>query len=283
MLIAQITDTHIRPPGKLAYSRVDTNQMLANSVAAVGNLKTRPDVVLLTGDLTDCGLIEEYENLKNIISSLKMPVYLIPGNHDRRDNLRQIFKDHTYLPGHLDEDMSYVIDDHPVSLIGLDSVVSGQAYGQINSARLAWLKEVLNKNKDKPAILFLHHPPFPTGIVHMDKINCRGGEEMAELVSQYPNIERVLAGHHHRSIHISWAGTIGSIAPSVAHQVLLDIEGTEYSDAMIKMEPPSFDLHMWSASTGVITHQAYVDEFPGPFEFKLDPDYPAYNASPVSA
>ena len=45
-------------------------------------LPRKPDLVIATGDLTDCGLVEEYEVLRDILKSLSMPVYLVPGNHD---------------------------------------------------------------------------------------------------------------------------------------------------------------------------------------------------------
>ena len=64
MLIAQITDTHLKLPGKLAYKRVDTAQMLRDCVAELLKLDPQPDLIVHTGDLTDFGLPEEYANLK---------------------------------------------------------------------------------------------------------------------------------------------------------------------------------------------------------------------------
>ena len=67
MIIAQITDMHVRPVGRVAYERVDTNAMLADTIAAIMALDRRPDMVIATGDLTDCGLEEEYELLQEIL------------------------------------------------------------------------------------------------------------------------------------------------------------------------------------------------------------------------
>src|SRR5207248_8571066 len=87
------------------------------------------------------------------------------------------------------------------------------------------------------------HPPFPTGLQHMDSINCRNAPAMAEILRGRTNIERVACGHHHRSIQIRWAGTIGSVAPSVAHQVVLDLK--PHDDATFTMEPPGYHMHLW--------------------------------------
>jgi 3',5'-cyclic AMP phosphodiesterase CpdA len=60
VLIAQISDTHIKPEGSLAYGRVDTSAFLARAVDHILHLDPRPDVVLGTGDLVDGGLLVEY-------------------------------------------------------------------------------------------------------------------------------------------------------------------------------------------------------------------------------
>jgi 3',5'-cyclic-AMP phosphodiesterase len=58
MLIAQITDTHIRLPGRLAYGQVDTAQMLVTCVNELMALDPQPDLIVHTGDLVDFGLPE---------------------------------------------------------------------------------------------------------------------------------------------------------------------------------------------------------------------------------
>lgn len=55
MLIAQVTDTHIVAPGRLANGRVDTAAMLRACVDSVRALSVRPDLLVLTGDLVDAG------------------------------------------------------------------------------------------------------------------------------------------------------------------------------------------------------------------------------------
>src|SRR5262249_19365606 len=116
MLIAQITDTHIKPHGALAYGRVDTAPYLARALAHLLALRPRPDVVLATGDLVDGGRPDEYRRLRDLLAPLAMPVYLIPGNHDEREALAAAFPDHAYLPrgGRF---MQYVVEGYAVRLI----------------------------------------------------------------------------------------------------------------------------------------------------------------------
>lgn len=265
MLIAQLTDLHIKPPGRIAYGVVDTAPMLRAAVSSVLALRPAPDVVLLTGDLTDAGLPEEYALLRQILAPLRCPVYAIPGNHDARAAMRAGFADHRYLP--IGEGfIQYVIDDHPVRLVGLDSVIPGDAAGELCAARLAWLEAVLAAAPSRPTVLFLHHPPFDTGIAHMDKIGLAGAAAFADLVKRHPQVERVLAGHLHRSIQTRWAGTLASTAPSSAHQVSLELAPD--AAASFALEPPGYQLHLYTPGIGIVSHTVTIGSFPGPYPFR---------------
>src|SRR5882724_1775539 len=124
MLIVQISDLHVRPRGKTCYGQVDSNALLARAVAALEALDPRPDAVIASGDLTDCGLDEEYAVLDEILAGLSMPAFVVPGNHDRRGRLRDAMRRrHGYLPP--DGFLHFVVDGFPVRLIGLDSTIPG--------------------------------------------------------------------------------------------------------------------------------------------------------------
>lgn len=137
MLIAQFTDMHVKPKGILTFGYVDTAGHLAACVAHVNALNPRPDAVLITGDLTNDGRPEEYATLRELLEPLAMPFYLIPGNHDQRENLWAAFSDLDYLSAAC-EFMHYVIDAHAVRLIGLDTTMPGKSGGVMCAARLAW-------------------------------------------------------------------------------------------------------------------------------------------------
>lgn len=272
MLIAQLTDLHVRPSGVPAYRVVEVNTMLARALATLRSLDPQPDAVILSGDLTDCGLAEEYELLRRMLETLAMPVYLIPGNHDRRGPLREVFAGWPTL-GDDPEFVDFAADIGPLRLVGVDSVVPGHGHGALCERRLARLKSTLAEAADRPTLLALHHPPFPCGIEHMDSIRLLdGAEELRAIVAANPQVERVLCGHHHRPIQARWAGTIAQIAPSVAHQVEYRLDPG--ADGLFVLEPPAFLTHAWIDGVGVVTHQVYVERYPGPYPFVLDPDYP---------
>jgi 3',5'-cyclic AMP phosphodiesterase CpdA len=264
MLIAQISDMHVKAEGELLYRRIDTAGFLERAVAHVGALDPRPEVVLATGDLVDGGKPEEYAHLRRLLAPLAMPVHLIPGNHDARDVLREVFPDHTYLPptGFL----QYAIEGLPVRLIALDTLVPGKGYGELCAERLGWLEARLGES-DRPTILFMHHPPFDCGIAVFDDTRLMRGEpQLAALVRRHGNVERVMCGHVHRPIQVRWAGTMASIAPSTAHQATLDLH--DKAPLSMMMEPPGLALHLWRPGTGLVTHVSYIGTYDGPSPFR---------------
>ncbi|WP_349236439.1 phosphodiesterase [Bosea vaviloviae] len=272
MLIAQITDLHIRPRGKPAYRVSETNALTERALDVVARLQPRPDLLVITGDLTDCGLAEEYALLKGMLSRLGMPVLVVPGNHDRRETLTAglAFDPRQVLDGGF---VQFVADLPAMRLIGLDTLLPGKSAGALCATRLSFLDKALTEADGKPVAIFMHHPPFDCGIAHMDAIRLLdGAQEFAAIVARHPNIERILCGHHHRPIVTRFAGTIAQIAPSVTHQVTLDL--SETSDSTFHLEPPAYLLHSFREGAGFVTHTAYVERFPGPYPFVLDADYP---------
>ncbi len=272
MLIAHLTDLHIRPRGVPAYRVAETNKMVERAIDAVRRMLPKPDCVIISGDLTDCGLVEEYELLRGLLARLDMPVYLIPGNHDRRDNFKKVLGEFHGV----NDDPTYIrftVDGGPVRLVALDTIVPGKSEGALHDDQLKWLEATLEADNETPTIVFMHHPPFDCGIDHMDRIRLlKGVDEFAHIIAANPQVERVLCGHHHRPIHMLWAGTICSTGPSVAHQVQLDLEGGEPGGLVF--EPTAFQIHKWIEGTGLVTHHAYVERFDGPYPFVLDASYP---------
>lgn len=264
MLIAQLTDTHIKVEGRLAYRKVDTAANLARSVDHLMHLDPRPDRVLMTGDLTDFGRPDEYALLRKLLEPLCMPIYVIPGNHDDRANMRAAFADHHYLPAD-GEFLHYVIEDSPFRMVGLDTTIPGEAGGEMCERRLAWLDATLAEAPDRPTLLFMHHPPFVTGITHMDVQRCEGGDALGALVERYPCVFRILCGHVHRAIQLQWHGVTVSIGPSSSHSVALDLRPGGPSQFFL--EPATIQLHHWREDTGLISHLSFIGQFEGPYPF----------------
>lgn len=266
MRLAQISDLHIKPAGMLAYDSVDTAMFLSRAVDRLNALGDQIDAVLATGDLVDGGRPDEYRHLRQHLDRLTKPYYVMVGNHDARKPLREAFSDHAYLRD-ADPFVQYAIDIGDLRVIALDSLVEGESGGKLCDTRLAWLDQQLALAHDRPVIVALHHPPFDTGIAEMDTIGLERDSAHAfeRVIARYPNVERILAGHVHRSILRRFGGSVVLTCPSTAHQVALDLR----KDAPLAfvLEPPGFAIHDWRPEHGLVTHYAYTLEYGKPQAF----------------
>ena len=271
MLICQLSDLHVRPRGVAAYRVVETNMLVERAIRKVLALSPAPDVVLITGDLTDCGRDDEYALLAPMLRRLPMPVYVIPGNHDRREKLRRGL---AFLPGMAGRSgfAHYVVDSHAMRLVMLDTVVPGATHGEMCAERLAFLDRTLAEQPDRPTLIAMHHPAFTVGVRHLDAIGLRDASAFAAIVSRHPQVRRIVAGHHHRAIVGQIAHAIATVSPAVVHQTELDFSPDASGDFVL--EPPAYQMHLWRDDSGMVTHTALVDTFPGPYPFLTEPDYP---------
>jgi Icc protein len=274
MLVAQISDTHILAPGKLfrariatpapgaesIYAEIDTGACLTRAVAAINALVTVPDITIVTGDLVDHGEAAEYDHFRQLVAPLRMPVFVIAGNHDSRAPLREAFRADGYLP--TDGFLHYTVEDYPLRLVALDTSIPGENGGTLCEERLGWLDATLAAAPDRPTLVLMHHPPFATGITFMDGAGLANIAALADIVARHGQIERITCGHLHRSIDRRFAGTVAGTAPSTAHQVQLDLRPG--ARLHFRFEPPGYQLHLWESESGLVTHTAVFGDWSDP-------------------
>jgi Icc protein len=264
MLIAQLSDLHVTANGGAVSGVVPTNTMAERAVAALLRLAPRPDLVIISGDLTEHGRPQDYAALRALLAPLPMPVYAVPGNHDRRDAMRAAFSSNSYLPVY--GPLNFTVDAFPVRIVGLDSLVEGEGYGGLLPETLDFLDAALAAMPDTPTLVMVHHPPVPCGIAHMDAIRLvEGVPELSRILSAHRQVQRLVTGHVHRPVLLNFAGIPCQISPSVAHQVELDL--TPDGPAAFNLEPPAFLLHAWDDTHGLVTHMAHIDQAAGPYRF----------------
>ena len=254
MLIAQITDCHVTARSNGHPRLGDTAVFVAQAVDHLNTLRPQPDVVIATGDLCDPGDVEDYAVLRAALARIHAPVYLIPGNHDHRDRMRATFHDHAWLrqdPTFL----HYVIDDFPVRLIGLDTIVPGEDGGSLCEDRLRWISDRLDRERHRPTFIFMHHPPVQIGMPFIDDLNCRGGEAFGQIVARHPQILAIACGHVHRPVNLAWCGTLLNTCPSTCYQFPLAME----RDVPIVpcAEPRACRLYLWQ-NARLVSHLSYI-------------------------
>lgn len=256
MLIAQITDTHVRAGGARAFGGgADTTARLRTTVSFLLSLEPRPDVVLATGDLVDTGTTDDYRQLVELLAPLPMPVLPIPGNHDVPGAMGDAFPD---IARRLDTRFfQYTFDDLPVRLVAIDTTEPARTGGILCAERLAWIDATLGAS-GKPTVLFMHHPPIDGGAAANPDMRCEYGEQLRDVVAKHPHVEAVLCGHLHRAIVRRWAGTIVAVAPATAPALEFRADGS--SPVHWADTPPMVALHVWRDAGELVSHVVAADE-----------------------
>lgn len=265
MLIAHISDPHISGWGKKAYNIAPTAENLALCVDHINQLNPPPELVLVTGDITNGGLAEEAERAAEILNRFRYPFFIVPGNHDDRSGLWSEFGGQA-CPSKTGDFINYVIEGYDIRLIGMDSTAPDAPGGEICRTRAAWLDARLAESEKKPTIIFMHHPPVKCGVLETDEDGFDGVALFGAVIERYVNIERVLCGHIHLEAHAAWRGTVVSTAPSTGMQLALDLTMTHPSAFVL--EAPGYQLHYWTSEKNLVSHTIYVREVNGPYLFE---------------
>lgn len=224
--IIVMTDIHITSEGDKI---IELNPLERFREVYASAVRDHPDAAytILMGDLTHHGKQDQYQRLKDDLPPDAPPIIPMIGNHDIRENFRQVFTD---APSDAKGFVQHIIDLPHHRLITLDTKHGpfGHHAGYLCAARLAWLKTALIGANGRIPLVFMHHPPFKTGIIGMDRINLSNGIEVFDILSQYPSTH-LFCGHIHRTISGSSRGVAWTMFKSPCHQGVLDFQDPDSS------------------------------------------------------
>jgi 3',5'-cyclic AMP phosphodiesterase CpdA len=223
MKIIHITDTHIVPEGETIYG-LDPAARLAAVIDDVCRRHADADLAVITGDLADRGDEASYRRLRPLLDRLPMPVQLMIGNHDSRDTFLASFPEGSRDEGGF---VQSVLDlpNGGGRLLFLDTNEPGWSGGRYCDERLAWLEARLEEASDRPAYIFMHHPPFGLDVPHFEKIYLVRPEPFVGALKRHKGgVRHIFLGH----VHIPVSGVSPEGIPFTAgrgcnHQIVLDL------------------------------------------------------------
>jgi Icc protein len=253
VIIAQISDPHLAIPSGEAASDAplsDGEAALHEAVVHLDQLPTRPDVVVVTGDCAHHGSVREYRQLREALKGLQVPVYVITGNHDDRSGMLDVFGVQGEQP--LDGFVQYVVEEWPVRLIALDTLLPGRDEGRLGEERLAWLEARLAEQPERPTLIVMHHPPFRVGLPVYDEIGLVDAEAFGAIIARHSHVEAIIAGHVHSTMTRRFHGTVALTCGSTRHQLVPDLQRQIGLAAVLA--PPACLLHVWRAGVGLLTY-----------------------------
>lgn len=257
----QFSDTHVAPVGCRFDKMHKPTKMLKLAVDKVNKLAkgpVAPSFVLLTGDLVNDGKRADYEHLKKILSKLEIPFYLMPGNHDCRQTMREVFTDHRYWID--DNYLHFTIDGNPLRIVAMDSTIHMSSNGELCEYRLDWLQKTLAEDTETPTILATHQPPVSVGICKMDKTKIvDGADRLKKIITETPNVVGLTCGHLHRPIDMVWGNKRLNIGISTSFHLAMNL--MEEDVLAVTDEPPGFQVHVKTAESDWMTHTAFLGDF----------------------
>lgn len=189
--IAQISDTHMRYAPSDAADDFSPDATLRRTVDAVASYA--PDLVLLTGDISDDGSLEGCERARDIIARLGVPILATPGNHDVATIVAQVFGDAT---------ATTILGWH---VVAIDTAVPAKEAGRLDVPSALAAIDAL----DGPTLVALHHPPISLSTHPWFQLD--GGGALVSALAERPNVRAVVSGHLHQAfdVHLGHVSYIG--------------------------------------------------------------------------
>ena len=246
MKFVHITDTHLVTPGEFLHT-LDPLSRFQACIESVNENHSDAEFAVISGDLADKGELSAYRSLREELTTLSIPYFLLIGNHDSRAVFLSVFDD-----TQVDEN-GFVQGVHSTvhgEFVFLDTVQEGQSAGVYCDSRCQWLERTLSSMQKTPVYLFMHHPPFDVHVPFVDNIGLESKREFTAVISRYANIKHIFFGHVHRPISGSWHDIPFSTLSGTNHQVALNLQGVDripYSN-----EPPAYNVILLDADTTVV-------------------------------
>jgi len=208
LTIAQISDPHLfaDPDGRLLGWPTR-----ASFAAVLNHLRsTPPDLLLLTGDLTQDGKPATYQAVSDLVAPLDVSCLALPGNHDDPALM------HSLLQGPVDATTT-VTSMGGWHLVLLDSHVSGASHGRLSAEALDMLDATLHR-LDGPILLAMHHPPMPVGAAWLDTILLQNPAPLEDCLRSHPQVRLLLCGHVHQAHEAAFGHATAYTCPSTCIQ-----------------------------------------------------------------
>ena len=182
-LIAHISDLHI---SKTAFDE----EAFMNAVSEINELQ--PDMIVLTGDLTDNGYYVEYEQAAKYLEMFEAPLFAVPGNHDARNLGYQTFEE---LIG---EKSWKLTMDGNFTVIGIDSSSPDEDKGHVGTPQHMWLEHQLDEcviNENFSIVALHHHIVSIPQTGRERNVLSDAGDILKTLTTH--EVDLIVSGHKH--------------------------------------------------------------------------------------
>src|SRR4051812_32526150 len=187
--IAHISDLH--------FGRVDCATLPALTAAITA---AKPDVVAISGDLTQRARAREFADARRFLDTLPAPQIGVPGNHDvpLYNVLKRWRSPLKNYRRYIDDDLQPFFADDEIAVLGINSARSMTfKNGRINALQVKKVCERLAEQDARTKFLVMHHP-FDVLEAAQDR-DIVGRAKMAMAAFAQCGVDVILTGHLHLS------------------------------------------------------------------------------------
>jgi len=179
-----------------------------------------PDVVIITGDVTDYGLTSEFQGVKEELKDISSPYLVVPGNHDSRHEGYKKFENFFGKRFYSSKVGNY-------TFVGIDSSEPDIDEGHIGREQLTWLQNHISSH----SIVFLHHHLVPIPNTGRERNVLVDAGEVLKILDMH-DVPLVLSGHK----HVPWVWKVNNTILVTAGTVSCIRTGSEQSFNSIIIE-----------------------------------------------
>ena len=217
--IIQISDCHLFGDKNTKINGANAYANLYSVLINIKNLNQKPDLIVVSGDLSQDCTFESYQHLANLLNKTEIKYHLLPGNHDDINIMNKVFEFNW-----VKENVDYSFELNNWFFYVLDTSAYPEDSGTLSKNQLLKLENTLSQNKVKPTVIFLHHHPVPINSPWMDKMILKETKDFNNIISQNLQVKAVLFGHIHQVFEKTINDTFYASAPSTSYQVLPNTE-----------------------------------------------------------
>lgn len=237
LVVAQITDTHLFANEHESMKGCVTAETLQAVLAQLKQVQPQPNVLLLTGDLSQDETPESYAYLRQQLAPLGIAAYWIPGNHDVPATMQQVLASEL-----ISNNKSFQAAGWNCLL--LSSAQPNRVEGELSPETLDWLEQQLQQNH-QPTLIALHHPPLAIGSAWMDEIGLHHPDALLAIIDRHPQVKLVIFGHIHQEFAQERQGVHYLGTPSTCIQL-----APQQDEFAIDDRSPGFRLlHLYADGT----------------------------------
>ncbi|POA22120.1 3',5'-cyclic-AMP phosphodiesterase [Pseudomonas sp. FW300-N1A1] len=192
VLLVQLSDSHLFAEADGTLLGMNTRDSLQQVIELVLAQQSRIDLVIASGDLSQDGTLESYQQFRQMSGQIDAPARWIPGNHDEPHIMAQAAVQSSLLEPVVD------IGNWRITL--LDSAVPGSVPGYLQDEQLQLLARALSEAPQRHHLVCFHHHPVSIGCAWMEPISLRNPEALFAVLDRFTQVRAVLWGHVHQEI-----------------------------------------------------------------------------------